>query len=892
MLPPSIDETDISPPPFPGHVQRDALIKQIAQEKRKLTLVQAAPGYGKTALLSQLFHRDKSPSIWLNIRESDNDPVSLLEKISAALAKIHPDGGKAPLHQFDGFALASLTPWLKSLINEMNAFEHFKVFINDADFLVDSGAIDILNNLLNFSTTSVRFYVATAKPPRFSYSHLLLENQVSLIPTTTLRFSTDEILQAFKQLGRSFITDAWVRQLATLTEGWPTAICFAANTLTSESDLLAFISDLENGPMAFDRYFVEKIYERQPASMQRLLLRLSMLDSFNSELCHTLSDPDENVLQVTALLQNQSFVAPIDARGQWFRFQQMFCVFLRKQSTLALTQADLQQTQLKAAHWFKNAARDEEAIALALQANAPALAARWIEEALPTTVVRRGKHATYLNWIKSLPESVLRAHPRIRLGHIVSLSIGRHYLAVAEQIAMIHQYKQEYSDTVNRELGRTLDLVYCCAKALQDDASVEADISRWLDTWNDISNYDTPNDYHYELGFAWLVKGYCAKCRSAFALAQEALTLSHNHFDAYGSPWGQAWVRSMIAVNYARQGFHCEALKEALDAYQFAQNNLGEKSHPGFGLAALIAAIHYEIDALPVAEHYLQDALDSLKEQSATDLLIAAFETRARLLMHEGAHEEGIGFLKDGIKWAESQRLERLKLRLADEMVVWMIRLRRATDAERYASHFDLLQRSADEFDPTIPAHNTTARSRVYLLLERRNASEAVRLLELLIERSVQLKHQRRCAEWHKLMAMAQERNKSPEKAQAALIKALQIAAQQNYFRLFIDDYAALTRLLTAVEALPIKKGYGSFLNRMLKNVKPEGKQTPPMESLTNKEIEILRFLESGQSNKQMAEQLFVSEGTIKWHLHNIYSKLHAKNRTQALAAARQQGYL
>lgn len=889
----NFDETDISPPQYFGHLQRTRLVSEIEFEARKLTLLQSPPGYGKTALMSQLFHARPECSVWLNIRESDNDPVSLLQKFGSALMSIDAVNGKHILPHFDGFTPPSLTPWVRSLINDINGLEQIRLFINDSDLLSDTRAIEILNALLQYSGHQVRLYISTTKTPQFSYAHLLLENQMKKITTSELRFGHDEIVASFSLKSGLTLNENSVAQLAGLTEGWPTALYFAANSLRSELDLQHFLRELADGPQAFDRYFFEKIFERLSHATQCLLMRLSLLDCFTVDLCRALSDNAEAANTVIDFIRQQAFISPMDASGQWIRFQYLFSAFLRKQMALELTAEEQSQARLLAGRCLKGAGRIEDAIEFALKAGAHAQAAEWIEEALPTTVVRHGRHVTYLHWLKHLPEEVLRVHPRIRLGHIVSLTMGRQILAAAEQIALIHQFRSSYDEEVNRELDRTTDLVFCCCKALQDEAHLaEPQITRWLDQWNDIRHYHQPNDFHYELGFAWLVKGYCAKCRSAFPVAQNALTQAHNHFQAYGSPWGQAWVRSMLTVNYARQGFHYEALQEATEAYKLVQENLGEKSHPGCGLAALIAAIHYEIDELGAAEHYVQDTLEPLKEQSATDLLIAAFETRARLMMHAGAVEEGLGFLKDGIKWAESQSLERLKLRLVDELIVWLIRHRRALEVERYASHFDLLQRTAHDFKSNISTYHTTARCRVYLLIERNAPKEALELLDLLIERGSRLKHQRRCAEWYKLAAIAHSRAKAPEKALEALAQALEMSATQNYFRLFLDDEPMLANMLAKIAAQPGKKTYDGFLAQLQKKLQPNTRHVKIVEPLTAKEIEILRFLEGGMSNKQIAEQLFVSEGTLKWHLHNIYSKLQTKNRTQAILAARKYQYL
>lgn len=893
MSAPHFDDTDIVPPSFSGLLPRNSLLERLRTPPRKLCLVQAPPGYGKTALLSQIYQQAPTHSVWVTLREADNDPVRLLHKLSTGLRRL-PHAGQLRLPEYvDGFAPNSLSPWAYSLIDAFNSTDLQQLCLNDADLLTDAAALEILDLLLRHSGPQLRIFVTATGALPLSYAHLLLEQQVTVLDQQALRFTRSDICELFTRQKKPLPPDALLDRLEALSEGWPTAIRFAVQQCTDEDSLREFVDELTQGQMAFERYFVERVYEQQPPALRQLLLRLSLTDDFNAEMCRLFSDRTGNETSIPDIIRQQWFVTPIDRGGHWFRFHQLFSVFLRKRAQWELTEADIREVRITAAQWLHDAGRIEQAIVLVLQAQAFALAAEWMEEIVPATVIRQGRHQTFLQWFRHLPQAIIRRHPRVRLGCIVSLSMGRHYLAAAEQIALLNQDRPDYDEATRRELGRTVDLIYCCIMGLQDDAlKVEPDIIRWLEQWNDIKHYQNVNDYHYELGFAWLVRGFCAKCASAFTVAKDALIRAHDHFEAYGSPWGQSWVRSMIAVNYARQGFHHEAMREALDAYAFAQRHLGDKSHPGCGLAVLIAAMHYETDELALAEHYQRDALDYLKEQSATDLLIAGFETRARLLMHAGKREEGLGFLKDGIQWAESQKLNRLKLRLVDELVVWLLRHGKATEAERYASHYDLVMRSADDFDMQTAWHHTTARSRVYLLLARKQFEQALILLERLVERSGGLRHQRRAAEWYKLIAMAHEKCKRPEAATKALASALQIAAMQNYFRVFLDDQQAIKHSLTKVASAYPGAAWINFHAALMKKIQPEAPSRNHVESLTAKEIEILSFLEKGLGNKEMAALLFVSEGTLKWHLHNIYSKLGVKNRTQALLAARQSGYI
>ncbi len=68
------------------------------------------------------------------------------------------------------------------------------------------------------------------------------------------------------------------------------------------------------------------------------------------------------------------------------------------------------------------------------------------------------------------------------------------------------------------------------------------------------------------------------------------------------------------------------------------------------------------------------------------------------------------------------------------------------------------------------------------------------------------------------------------------------------------------------------------------------GATAPSREILTDREVEVLRLVVKGLSNREIAGALTISENTVKFHLKNILAKLHARNRTEAVAYALKTG--
>lgn len=878
---------DISAPAFKNHLLRKTLLNRVLSTPKKLTLIQAPPGYGKTSFMKQLADKFGLPYIWINIRQADNDPTNLLHKFNSALSFT------------ESISNPSIPLWTGSLIDLMNKQSRLLIFLNDADLIQQAEAVDVVNLLLQMSHSNIHVFLTGNSAMHFSYSHLSIEHQVFNITQQDLCFSVQDLQALFAQLNAPVPDETLATQLIELTEGWPSAAFYMASTLDSIETIQAFMADATLKQHAFDRFFIERVFEQQAPEIQQLLLRLSLLDRFNLDICHALSDDPEDSMSFWSYVEQHTFITPIDANGQWYRFHQLFALFLRHRCQLAFSETRRHEWLIKAAHCFYQVEAIEDAIPLALQAKAFELSAQWLEQAFPLIVVSLGKHQTYHHWYNALPDNIIKHFPRLRIGSIWAQLAKRQFLQVAEQLQWLITHKSDYPEVIQQEIMRTAGLVHCCMEGLKDNTEKATPlVQAWLTRWQSPECYLDTHHRHYEMGLALLIKGYCAKCMSSFQEARQALHESIHHLQAFGSYYGITLAQSLLAVTYAKQGFHHEAQREAQEAFQLAKVKLGEKSHNGFGLAALLAAIHYEHDEVDTARPFLKDTLPYLKEQSPTDLLIAAFETQARLLIHDQAYEEAFGFLKDGIKWAETQTLPRLKFKLLDELIVSLVRHKRYAQAERYASEYDLILRSAADFEINRVPHNVAARSIIFCLWQRKAFSEAETILEALQARAEQKSQLRRQAEWLKLMAVNYRLSKQHDKASAYCLRLLQLAAPQCYLRLLLDepDFVPLLTQLDQSSNPPVKElpsETQSFLSRLLSKTKPQEKaQSTLIEALTAKEVEIISALAEGLPNKVIADRLLVSLGTLKWHLHNIYGKLNVRNRTQALLKARAEGYL
>ena len=117
-------------------------------------------------------------------------------------------------------------------------------------------------------------------------------------------------------------------------------------------------------------------------------------------------------------------------------------------------------------------------------------------------------------------------------------------------------------------------------------------------------------------------------------------------------------------------------------------------------------------------------------------------------------------------------------------------------------------------------------------------------------------------------------------------------AVSQGVYQL---DAAVVERLLGASSLLnpagtsETEEGMAPPQPKRSANVAPDALEAA---GLTHREIEVLRLIATGATNREVADALVISEGTVKNHLANIFSRLGLRDRTQAVMYARERGLL
>jgi LuxR family maltose regulon positive regulatory protein len=382
---------------------------------RKLTLVCAPAGFGKTTLLSEwrMIHLDSEyPLAWLSLEEADNDPTRFLTYLIAALQVIEADVGDVVLASLRSPQPPPTESLLTALINDIASIpEDFTLVLDDYHLIANEAVHDTLNFLLDHLPPQAHLIISSRADPPLPLARLRARGQMTEIRADDLRFTPEET-GAFLQgpMGLD-LPEGSVAALEERTEGWIVGLQLAALSMQGREDISGFLATLRGGNRYVLDYLAEEVLRRQPDDLGAFLLQTSILDRMSGPLCDALMDREDGQEMLESLERANLFTIPLDEERRWYRYHHLFSEFLRER--LHRTRPD-QEPRLhrKASTWYEHDGLVHEAVDHALAAADLETAARLVEENF-RDMLAHGEATLLLNWLEELPEELLRSRPRL-----------------------------------------------------------------------------------------------------------------------------------------------------------------------------------------------------------------------------------------------------------------------------------------------------------------------------------------------------------------------------------------------------------------------------------------------------------------------------------------------
>jgi LuxR family transcriptional regulator, maltose regulon positive regulatory protein len=858
---------------------------------RDLTVVSAPAGFGKTTLLADWSQRSELPVAWVSLDERDDDPVRFLLYLIAAIGTIHEDFGKTTRAFLDSLeSREELEPVLTALSNEILELPSDFVLVLDDYHSVRSETIhDALAFLLDHWPPPMHLIIAGRTSPPLPLPRLRARGRLTELGVPDLRFSLEE---ATDFLGRTMGLNLTAKRVAALeegTEGWIVGLQLAAHALKDREAEFRSMEAIVGGARYVFDYLAEEVLSRQPKDVREFLLKTSVVETLSGPLCEALTDTTDGQEMLEWLERNNLFLVPLDDEGRYYRYHHLFAAFLRERLG-RIYPDEIPRLHRSAGLW-------EEADGCLSGAIEHALAAEDFDRAADLIEEETGVRRTYvdasllLRWLGTLPDDLVRRRPQLSLLYAWALAHSgeledaeRRLRDTEEGLGLDAGASTAGLSKKERTMLGEICIIRARMAAMRENAALTTELSnRALDLLPE-DELHLRGDVALDLGHAYCSVGDIESASKAFARAAAIGRAADDLRTALFA------LRYQASLEISRGGLR-RAEELLLDGQRLAE------SRPE-GVPSVAGIIHtgmgellYERGDLDEARRLLEEGIEHGRRSGEAKILVYGYVNLARVLMAEGDAEGAHSLIREAggltprwpLIWAWQARFW-LAQGDVHSAARWSREYEATEDYMSYPRHFERITMARvllgeDRTDEALDSLGN-------LLAGARSEGRRAHEIELLV-----------------LHALALNGRGDTEEALGFLEQALSLAEPEGFVRVFVDEGLPMAALLERVIREPRDDGsYNGapdvYAGRLLEHIAlqaadsgnggPRSSRAPGLEPLSGREVEVLELVAAGRSNAEIAGELYLSVGTVKAHVHHIFGKLLVRNRSQAVARARE----
>ncbi|HKJ84506.1 MAG TPA: LuxR C-terminal-related transcriptional regulator [Spirochaetia bacterium] len=859
-MPATILPTKIAiPPPRKNRVSRTLLAEALsAGVHRKLTLISAPAGFGKSTLVADWLTGWPGRAAWISLDEGDGDISSFLAYLIAALDPI--TGNADTLMDMAHSPQSSPELTLASLIGDLTSVHEDFIVVLDDYQRVDSDAVDnALQYLVDYLPQTMHLVLTTREDPQLSLSRLRAKDELTEIRAADLRFDIDEARRFLNQVMGLDLSPRAIETLEERTEGWVAGLQLAALSMQHAADRERFVEDFSGSHRYLMDYLAEDVLEKLPGDVRAFLGQTSILERFSASLCDAVTGRTDSAAVIDYLDRANLFVMPLDVERGWYRYHHLFRDLLRSHIRDAdAASADL---HLRASGWFERNGFPLEAFSHAVAAADTDRAAAVLEgDGMP--IHYRGTFAPVERWLTSLTEEELDQRPELRIACAWVLTTRGAPLGDIDalldpaQIAVRALQPGRRADDFRGQIAAIRSLLAIPRGELESIIGNAQSALELLDP----RNRPVRTTLAWSLGYAHQLLGELEPARLAFTQAVREGHASGNLVITIGATISLGQIdEAESRLSKATQTYH-EALRlagepplpYACEAYlglarvQYAQNHLGQARE----------------NALRARE--IGRRLDNVNTPGMAALL------EARIELAHGNRDAALAALESARSILRDRGIEHHAGDLGDVTVQIHIDGGKLSAAMEVAREHGLTDRIAQlyvlEGEPLRALETLGSYVR---------ADDGASLLPDLTS--------------HLIAAAALWANGDRDRAAERLTRIVAATEPEGILRPFIDIGAPLLAIL---EGSALRERYPALVAILIEGVDRRPGSDSLADPLSPRELEVLRLIAGGLSNREIGDRLFIALDTVKGHTRKIYEKLEVSRRTEAVARATEIGLL
>jgi LuxR family maltose regulon positive regulatory protein len=869
------------------------------QNGHRLFLVVAPAGYGKTTLVTGWLGNAGIPSAWLSLDEADNDPLRFFTYVVAALQETL--GPKLTQPLLEAFPMIPQSPeaFVHPLINDLAAVDRPILLALDDYHVISAGPVqEAMVFLLRRAPPNLHLVVLTRADPPFPLPRLRVRGRMTEIRDRDLRFTPEEMTAFLNSLHRLNLPAKQITALESRTEGWAAGVQLAALSLQgcSAEHAAEFIRAFSGSHHYIVDYLFEEVLSRQPDAVREFLLHTSILERMCAPLCDAiltggargsggsgegeLASPSQEILET--LERSNLFLVPLDDERCWYRYHHLFVDVLRGMLRSTSQPDRIAGLHGRASEWYGQNGFVADAVRHALQAGDHERAAETVEEHA-WSMVRHGELAILKEWIEALPGDAVSARPWLRIYHAWASFFAESEAAEAQLKAVEQQHQAGDGTALPAEMQAHIAAIRAWIAYMRGELDRAAVFSRQALEFCPQMDAAVRSGLMAIWGDGCLAQSDLPGSARAFAEAMELAQSSGNVMLEVISR------TSLGALNQAMGRLH-----EAEAIFQEALQTATRSKSPVAGQAyACLAHLYREWNDLASARLYAEKLIESSAMWGVVDALTCGHLFLATILQ---AQNEFPGANQALAEASQGMRQHPLELPSMPWLGATRARLWLAQGKLDQARHW--AKTRGLSADGKLDLRNEVEYlALVRILLAEGRVDEATRLLSR-IQRSMESTgRQGNLIAVLVLWAIALDMQADTRSALAMLEHAVSLARAEGYMRVFLDEGKPIETLLKIAVTQWKDRDLLAYARKLLaafadEAMPPAAGEAPQPGILSERELEVLHLMATGCSNKEIADELVIAIGTAKRHTANIFDKLDVRNRTEAVARARQLGLL
>jgi len=873
---------------------------------KRLNLVIAPAGFGKTTLVAQWCSRVSSPTAWLSLDERDDEPRRFWQYLIGAFEQAGLTGASDLRKQLAHHSDDTFTEAITGLINTLAHDDSpWSLVLDDFHFIGNPAIHRQFAYFIDYLPPGVLITLASRTEPPLPLARWRVRRWIQDIHPGLLAFSEDECRQFFHDTMGLDIADEDVHAIYRKTEGWVAAMQLSA---LSGKDASTSGNQINLDERHISDYVLSEVLEQQPRELSDFLLETACCPRLCASLCDSIRGSDNSQELLEKLLSQNLFLIPLDTRNEWFRYHDLF----RDALQLRVSHQDPDSAARlwhRTVDWLLAHGHVQEAIAQIVRQEDWSRLARVLAEH-GNNLIHGGYHLPVLDWIDALPQDLVIDNPQLQMLRIWGLFFANRMDSLEPLLSgledLLDRQVADSHPDAEGALGLQSEISLMrsyLARTRSDDKSA-ADLTRQVLREIDHTRIPLKSVTYYGLGLDYYGKGELTEAEDALQSAVRYGQVEHKPSTVLSSGGLLAWIQ------YNRGDIDL-ALETCTEIRQWVDKHYADPTQPRLISCwqnSTLCEIHRERNHPQLAATHLKPLLEHVERGTEPGQHVIIQYVRGHLAFSEGRLQEAIDALEDASQTARKRREQ-----IVFEPPASTALLARCYLASGHPEKARACLDSRADTEFTNPLHLEQSRiSEARVLVALDQPVRAQEILSALLQPAERNAHNRHLVEILLVYGEALAKQERTDESEQMLTRAIKLASDAGFLRLFAEESPDLRALLLGLPALDEPGSWNASVRKMLLDQRQSGEghsETKPgaisgergrttlnaetlPEPLSQRELEVLALIHAGHANKEIAAKMDVAPATVKAHIRNLYGKLGVGRRTEALARARELGLL